>query len=1493
MTDDQRYLDYLKRATAELRETRQRLREVEDRRAEPIAIVGMGCRFPGGVTSPDDLWDVVAAGRDVIGEVPTDRGWDQGLFTTGVRHGGFVDGVGDFDAGFFGISPREALAMDPQQRLALEVSWEALESAGLRAESLRGTRTGVFVGSVAAEYGPRMHEASGEVGGYLVTGIATSVVSGRIAYALGLEGTTFTVDTACSSSLVALHLACQALRQGEVTLALAGGVAVMSAPGLFVEFGRQGALSPDGRCRAFSASANGFGLAEGAGVLVLERLSDARANGHRVLAVVRGSAVNSDGASSGLTAPNGPSQERVIRQALASAGLSTSDIGVIEAHGTGTSLGDPIEARALLATYGQVGRPVWLGSVKSNIGHAQAAAGVAGVIKMVQALRHGVIPATLHAGEPSPHVDWSAGSVSLATEPSAWDLPRRAGVSSFGVSGTNAHVILEGVAAEPSSPSGGVVPWTFSARTPEALGELVSRVRAVDLDPADVAFTLTNRSLFEHRAVVVGSTLDELRSAEVVTGSGPVTSPVFVFPGQGSQWVGMAAELLESSPVFAARMEECAKALAPHVDWSLFDVLDDLDRVDVVQPVLWAVMVSLAAVWRSYGVEPAGVVGHSQGEIAAACVSGALSLEDGARVVALRSQAIRALAGRGGMVSVPMPESEVRELLTEGLSIAAVNGPAATVVSGDVAALDVLMSRCERAKKIPVDYASHSSQVDSIRDEVLRLLAPVTPLEGGIPFHSTVPGGGRPDADYWFRNLRNTVEFAPTVDKLVADGHSVFIEISPHPVLVPAIDATGIGTLRRDEGGLRRLLASLGEAYVNGIPVRWGIDGHPTTLPTYPFQRDRYWLTPTTRSGHPFLGADATVPDTGSLLITGRIGLDSHPWLADHTVLDTVLAPGTALLELALHAGDRVGCRTVEELTLEAPLVLPDHTPLDLHVTVDQPDDTGRRALRVHSRAGDDQPWTRHATGTLTDTAATPTADTTPPPDAEPIPVDDLYDRLAAAGYHYGPLFQGLRAAWRHGEHTYATVHLPDPTDADRFTLHPALLDAALHAGLAGRSGDPRLPFSWRDVTPHATAATALRVRLTTTGDTARVDLTDTAGHPVATIGALTGRPVTTEQLRAAFPDRRPPLLEPRWTEHPATGEPLRLAVDDADALGLDAQLDTGHNPQAVLLGLAPTDSSPAAVRAALRQALDLAHTWLDDSWPTLVVVTRGAVDATDLAAAAVWGLLRSAQSENPDRYVLVDLDEDPASVAALPAALATGQPQLAVRAGTVHVPTLVKVDAHGTAPAFGDGTVLVTGATGTLGGLVARHLVTAHGVRRLLLVSRRGGAEDLRAELTALGATVTVAACDVADRDDLAALLAGIDVTAVFHAAGVLDDGLLASLTPDRLDTVLAPKVDAAAHLDELAADAGTFVLFSSAAAVLGSPGQANYAAANAYLDALARRRVAAGRSATAIAWGLWERESRLTGRADRTRLARGGLVPLTAADGLALLDAAVATGR
>ncbi|MWK40689.1 acyltransferase domain-containing protein [Actinomadura sp. J1-007] len=1175
---------------------------------DPIAVVAMSCRYPGGATTPEALWDLVAAGRDVIGGFPDDRGWDlAALFdpdtdragTTYAREGGFLYDAAEFDAEFFGISPREAQAMDPQQRLLLETSWEAFERAGIRLGALKGSPTGVFVGATAQDYGPRLHEAPKGLDGHLLTGATPSVASGRVAFTFGLVGPAVTVDTACSSSLVAMHLAAQALRQGECDLALAGGATVLAAPGMFTGFSRQRGLAPDGRCKPFAAAADGTGWAEGVGLVLLERLSDALRNGRRVLAVIRGSAVNQDGASNGLTAPNGPSQERVIRQALASAGLSSSDVDAVEAHGTGTTLGDPIEAGALLATYGRGrsgGRPLWLGSVKSNIGHTQAAAGVAGVIKTVMAMRNGSLPASLHIDEPSPHVDWKSGAVRLLTEPMEWptedDRPRRAAVSSFGISGTNAHLILEAPPepdSEPERPAPmdvGPLPWVLSARSEEALrgqaAALASQVRVSDDAPLDVGWSLAaSRSNFERRAVVVGTGRDELLAGLEAVASGEVRSvapsrvgagPVLVFPGQGSQWAGMGAGLLDSSPVFAERVAECERALAPFVDWSLSDVLRgdgaELARVDVVQPVLWATMVSLAAVWASYGVVPSAVIGHSQGEIAAACVAGALSLEAGARIVALRSRALRRLAGGGAMASLGVGVDAAQEFLSADVAVAAVNGPSSTVVSGPPEQVTAAVARVEaagyRARLIDVDYASHGPQVDEITDELHEVLAGIEPAPTTeVAFYSTVSGGRidttSMDTGYWVTNLRERVRFADAVRELAGDGHRVFIEASPHPVLTLGTQetleeagtvATVVPTLRRDHGGRRQLADALGQAFAAGVEVDWSRwftgDRAPrlVELPTYAFQRRRYWLDGRSgpggdpeslglaSAGHRLLGAAVEHAGADAWLLTGRLSTRTQPWLAQHSVAGTVVVPGAALVEWALRAADEAGCGGVDELTPRVPLVLAGPEPVRVQVAVDAAADDGTRDVRVYSRPDGDEEaeWTCHAEGVLSAGSPEPAPEPEPggggawpPPGAEPLAADDVYERLAEAGYDYGQAFQGVRALWRQGADLLADLVLPEAAGGPGgFGIHPALLDAALHPSLldAGPAGDGRVwqPFAWSGVSLWAAEATAVRVRLTPhhgeQGVQVAVAVTDALGGPVLDVASVVMRPADVRWLR-------------------------------------------------------------------------------------------------------------------------------------------------------------------------------------------------------------------------------------------------------------------------------------------------------------------------------------------------------------------------------------------
>jgi polyketide synthase 12 len=1858
---------------------------------EPIAIIGMACRFPGGVDSPDGLWEMVAAGRDVLTEFPSDRGWDlAGLFNPDpdvpgacyTRTGGFVDGVADFDPAFFGVAPSEALAMDPQQRMFLELSWEALERAGIDPTSLRGSATGVFAGVMTQGYGMFAAEP---VEGFRLTGQLSSVASGRVAYVLGLEGPALSVDTACSSSLVTLHMAVQSLRSGECDLALAGGVTINATPDIFVEFSRWRGLSPDGRCKAFAAAADGTGFSEGGGMLVVERLSDARRLGHPVLAVVRGSAVNQDGASNGLTAPNGPSQQRVVRAALANAGLSPADVDAVEGHGTGTTLGDPIEAQALLATYGHHRTaPLWLGSIKSNMGHTQAAAGVAGVIKMVMAMRHQMLPATLHVDAPSPHVDWSAGRVALLTEARPWPAEgkvRRAGVSSFGISGTNAHVIIEDAppeeasapapAEQPVKPA--VLPWVVSAKTASALCKQAARLAEhltahSELDAVDVGWSLAGRSMFEHRAVVLGpdrevllSRLGELAEgdpgAAVVHGCMRAAGKtVFVFPGQGSQWLGMGMDLHAAYPVFAEAFNTVVAELDRHLLRPLREVMwghDEnlLNTTEFAQPALFAVEVALFRLLESWGIRPDYVMGHSVGELTAAHVAGVLSLENAAVLVAARGRFMQALPAGGAMVAVQATEDEVLPLLGADTGIAAVNAPRSVVVSGAedpvTAVTDQLRQQGRRVHRLAVSHAFHSPLMEPMIDEFRTVAAGLAVAQPTIPIISNLTGQLAGDdfasAQYWTRHIREAVRFADSVRFAHSAGANRFLEVGPGGGLTTSIEESlpdaelvSVPLLRKDRPEPASLTAAVAQAFVSGMPVDWRAmlpDGRLVELPTYAFERRRFWLSSAgaaadaaglglAASDHALLGAVVDLPASDGVVLTGRLPTSSQSWLADHAMEGVVVFPGAGFVELAIRAGDEVGCSLVEELTLAAPLVMP---------------------ASVFSRADTGSGWVLHAEGRLAAGAAEPGTGLSawPPAGATAVDVADCYERLAARGYGYGPAFRGLNAVWRRGNEVFAEAALPADTGVTPagFGVHPAILDAVLHALLvAGDAedvdGGVLVPFSWQQVCLHAAGASAVRARIAPVGPSSvSIELADGLGLPVLSVGTLVARPMTGEQIRAAVsgsgPDR---LFELDWSAHqsisPAPVRVRRWGQPDID--------DTGEPAESAAAAWV-FESAPAnaltGVHAATHVALTVLQSWLTgDHTGMLVVITRGAValpgeDVTDLAGAAVWGLVRSAQTEHPGRIVLADVDcsIDDAAVATI---LAAGEPQVCLRGSVLQIPRVhgcravggvlvppadrpwrlgltsagtfenltlepvpdpdtplqpgqVRIAAQAIAANFRDvmitlglypddnavmgieavgtvvetgsnrsrfaagdrvmglfpegtgttavtderllikvpagwshtdaatasvvfatayyalsrladvqpgqrvlvhaatggvgmaavqlarywglevfatasrgkwdtlramgfdddhiadsrtlefedkfravtggrgmdvvldslagefvdaslrlvgpggiflemgktdirdpdavahqhpgvryrafdlfepgrtrmhqyllelaklfddgilrplpvttfdirrasaalrylsqarhvgkvvltmpdawaaGTVLITGGTGMAGSALARHVVARHGVRHLVLVSRRGmtapGAAELVGELSQLGARVQVVVCDAADREALAKVIAeipaGHPLSAVIHAAGVLDDAVVTSLTPQRIDAVLRAKVDAAWNLHELTRDLGVlaFVMFSSMAGLVGSSGQANYAAANSFLDALAAHRRANGLPAISLGWGLWEQASDMTGRLDDVdfaRFARDGVVAMSCDEALQLFDTAM----
>ncbi|MFD6797116.1 type I polyketide synthase [Streptomyces cyaneofuscatus] len=1648
---------------------------------DPVVIVSMACRLPDGIDTPEAFWDLLADGREASSPFPQRwDGWDLDTIeeaeraATGrrfERKGGFVRDVEDFDAAFFGLSPREALSLDPQQRLVLEVVWEAIERANLRTASLEGSNTGVYIGAMSSDYDIARRWDVGSSDGYKITGNGSSLISGRVSYTLGLSGPALTIDTACSSSLVALRLACEALRNGECDLALAGGVTVMSTPQIFVEFSRLNGLAADGRCKSFADDADGTSWAEGCGVLVLKRLSDARRDGDRVLAVVRGTAMNQDGRSQGLTAPNGLAQQRVVRSALTDGGLTPADIDAVEAHATGTVLGDPIEAGALAAVFSGRVRPLHLGSAKSNIGHAQAASGVIGVIKMVLALQHELLPRTLHAEKPNTRIDWTGGELELLRQPRKWPRTRRvrrAGISSFGISGTNTHVIIEEAPQIEEAPEtvvadrtgGGLVhPLVISGTDAAALRAQARHwAEWLDARPAavmrDIAYTsAVGRTHFEARAVVFAGSAtaaaEALRAVE--PGSGTAVGEIaFVFGGQGGQLPGTDRQLLEQSAVFRDTVAECDAALSPLTGWSVLKVLrgeEDVSGPAVLSCTLFATYLGRAALWRSWGVEPAAVVvGDVDGEVAAAVVSGALSMEDGARVIALRARA------RSGD---------------------AVGDAMAGIVPGRTS--------------LPV-YSGRTGEV--------------------------VPGpelGG----DSWLRDLQEpepeleseseSLRFDRALERLRGEGFGAFVEVGP--------------PFEGGPGGVDQLRRAAAALFERGFPLEWErvLGSHGTgkaDVPTYAFQRQRFWLGelpsgPVTvtagqsDAGHAWFDAATTLAGSGGHLFTGRLSLDDGPWLADHVVGGQVYVPGAGLIDAALFAARAAGADAVTDLTLLEPVILLPGRALRIQATVGDPDAHGRRPFAFHSQPQDtDEPliWQQHVIGECVtragaDATVPPDLGDWPVPDARALDIEAFYGRALANGLDYGPAFRGLRElACRDGVH-YARVSLPSALDQAGHGLHPALLDAALQvvvAGLmeAGAAPGPLVPFIWSDVELFRGAGRELTVRVSFASGggedlaPATVWLADPAGHPVARIGGLKfqpgrrrGHPFAEHLYRVGFEPVHPEAetLDPAGTlvvGDAEVGAGLGAGVvPDLDALvkRLDGRADT---PRRLLFAL--PDSASAQfyddAEQSAAEALRTLQVCFGDArlqGAELVWITRDAVAASpddqvgNWAHAAVWGMVRTARTEQPERVLrLIDLDPGTPDLRLLARVIESGgEPECALRGGTVHVPrarpTVEEVDAlvlpdrggwhlrqredgqldviaaphdesapepvapgevrvevraaglspeqaqvlefagtvmevgsgvtsvhagdrvMGRAPgALGKeiradgatlrpmpahltfaqaaadpsasdprqdkgpftafdvrdapyalrhaqqnaahkavltlpraldpaGTVLITGGLGELGSALAVRLVRAHGARRLVLLSRRGGnapeAGSFVRELEAAGAErVDLVAGDVADRAAVAAVLEGIDpghpLTAVFHLAGVLDDGLVEGFTAERLHRVMAPKVQGARLLDELTErlDLAAFVLFSSAAGTLGTAGQSGYAAANATLDALAANRRKRGLAGLSLAFGLWEQAgvgmTAHLGKAELGRLRRQGIGALTLAEGLNALDVALA---
>ncbi|AGC47278.1 polyketide synthase [Myxococcus stipitatus DSM 14675] len=1664
--DSTEELTPLQRAALAIKTLRARVDGLEHARTEPIAIVGMGCRFPGGADSPARYWELLRAGGDAVIPVPSDR-WDaegyyaedpEAAWKMTVREGGFLaQPIAAFDCEFFGLSPREANYVDPQQRLMLEVSWEALEDAGIAPGSLAGSDTGVYVGFLSSDYGRVPFNALPTRDlPYMGTGNELSFSAGRVSYVLGLHGPSMVVATACSSSLVAAHLACQALRQGECSLALAGGVNLILHPDNNIVLSKMRALAPDGRSKTFDASANGYGRGEGCGVLVLKRLSDALRDKDRIHAVIRGSAVNHDGPSGGLTVPHGPAQETLLRKALKSAGLSPSEVRYVEAHGTGTPLGDPIELRALDAVLGE-GRspetPLIVGSVKTNLGHLESAAGAAGLIKVALSLRQGEIPPHLHFRRPTPTIDWSRLRLRVPTQVTPWPVgtgARVAGISAFGLSGVNAHVLVEEAPPEPPRAEEAfpraVHLLALSARSPEALGALAQRYEealGVSTEPlADICFTANaGRTHFQHRWALVGDSREamreQLQTFAAKHGSPPVprvtSTPriAFLFTGQGSQRLGMGEELFRTEPVFRRTLLRCDEVLTPLLGQSLVELLypkapDDLararlDATGFTQPVLFALEMALARLWGSWGIVPDFVMGHSVGELVAACVAGVFTLEEGLQLIAARGRLMQSLPPGGAMASVSADPAMVEALLPQyggQLSIAALNGPRSVVISGREGAvsdcLGELTRRDKRCSLLRVSHAFHSALMDPILDAFSREVAKVRLQPPAIPLISNVSGlEAGPELlepAYWVEQLRGPVRFARSLETLGRMGVQVFLEVGPKPTLtamgqecVAGDEKLWWSSLRPERSDARQMFDGLAALYRAGAAVDWrgvdeGRERRKVALPGYPFQRKRYWMELAgtgwdrqgvrTRSGagsHPLLGTRQSSPARVQQF-ESSLGATTPAFLADHSVYGQLVVPGAAYVEMGLAAGKALfgaAGGVVDELGFSQALFLPDEGARRVQlVYTPEGEHAGRfEVFSQEAREGEaEATWTLHAHGRLSATKAEDGRRVDLPglraALGTDVPVAPYYEKLGRAGLAYGPSFRAIRGLWRGEREVLGQLSLSGAAvaDVERYALAPALLDACFQmvgvvveeegnaAYLPAGVGSVRVRRAGvREVWAHATLTRAEDSK--GAGYTCDLELFTEDGELVAVVERLRLQRVGREGFLGARSKRLQGwLYELEWRDAPALPVPKApveaathcLLLADGSGVGprlaerlqgrgwnvvtVDAK-DGGHDRPRIEALLAARDvAAPLHVidlssltgterevpgRAlshgtrVLEWAQALVHA--PKGKPTsLWLVTRGAqatavgAPVAGLAGAVLWGLGKAIAREHPELQCR-RVDLDPAApeqeVDQLQAELSaeSADDEVALRDGGRRVPRLVRSrrlevsSAEPEATLRMDASYLVTGGLGGLGLAVAERLVE-RGARHLVLLGRRAPGAEVRARLAAMaerGVDVQTLTCDVSVASELERALGGLEgrlppIRGVVHAAGVIDDGLLMQMTPERFARVFAAKVSGGWNLHR--AFQGTsldfFVLFSSAASMIGSAGQANYVAANAFLDSLALHRRGLGLPGLSVGWGAWAEVGAASDAQLQRRMEQLGFGVIPLADGLQLFEQSLGLG-
>ncbi|MDI1477097.1 type I polyketide synthase [Polyangium sp. y55x31] len=1665
-------LSSMQRAIMTIQKMRAKIENLERARVEPIAIIGMGCRFPGGANTPEAFFELLKQGVDAITEVPPER-W--GLApeqstdpeARAVRWGAFLRDVDLFDARFFGISPREAAKMDPQQRLLLEVTWEALERAGQVPERLVGSRTGVFLGIMNNDYAEISADAGHEQeDAYTTTGNGHSFPPGRLSYTFGFQGPSVAVDTACSSSLVSIHLACQSLRSGECSMAVAGGVNLMLVPSTTRKYAKTQALSPDGRCKTFDATANGFVRGEGCGMIVLKRLSDAERDGDTILALIRGSAVNQDGRSTGLTTPNVLAQQAMLTQALESARVAPSDVGYVEAHGTGTSLGDPIEMEALTRVFGhprESGSTCVLGAVKTNIGHLESAAGVAGLIKTVLVLQNGIIPKNNHFRTLNPRIQLDRTPFVIPTEMRTWRvaLKRRvAGVSSFGMSGTNAHVVVEDFppsAEEDLSPEASAYLLPLSAKSPAALRAHAAAVRDYltnsqgDGSLRDIVYTASlRRAHFEYRLAAVGRTREEIVGALSAFTGGEASSGlaqgrstparakvVFVFSGQGAQWLGMGRKLYEEESAFRSVIESCDALLAPRIGWSILDELDTteamsrLNETQVAQPLIFAIQIALVELLRSWGVAPDAVIGHSVGEIAAAHVAGILSLDEAVRLVAIRGRIMNKATGLGKMVAVAVPPEVAREAIAgyeDRVAIAAVNDPGSVVLSGQTLAVDEIVAKLERdgaaCRPLRVNYAFHSPQMDALSAELVERLARVSARRATLAMYSTVLGecvdGAELDARYWGRNVRETVDLAEAVGKAIRDGYQLFLEVGPHPVLTENVRQTLAAkkadgfvayTLRRNHDDRLSLLEAVGGLYTRGCFPEWArivpSGGRCVPLPTYPWQRERFWVNTSegaraSRGGvdvsmadvHPLLGA-AFESSVSPAMYWWQRAVD-HESLGDlrhHVVGDVVVFPAAAYVEMAISAAaklDGAGNVTLEDAVFERALSFGVGERKMLQAAL-VPEDGGAAAFHVSSRASRDTAWTRNATVRVRVEGQAPgsAGERVEAPHrrrarcATEVSADEHYRVMESLGLSYGPAFRVVEGLWVGSDEVIARLTSPIDENGAGFEYfrRVVLLDGAFQALEAllcheGKlSGDVAyLPASVERVAVLGPVGRQIwavaRVRSSSQdaviGD---ITLVDEEGVVRVAVDGLVLRPVKVAKAAprdwvdaCAFavewrPSARPqaPAAKPGSSggvlvvaDRKGVGTALVALLrergiqavhvihgDHYERIGYDAYTvdpENGDDYTSVLRGAfsaqfpcraavhlssidsagwaaTTTDTLVADQRHGSVSLLHLAQALVrlgGRDTPRLWITTQGAQVASaagpppSVAQAALWGMARTIALEHPELdCARVDLDPSGDTLrsaqAILDEILVNGrEDQLAFRGEARLAARLARasLSRSSTAPSLRpDASYLITGGLGGLGLSLAQWMVQ-HGARHFALVGRRGPAEPAMRAIRAMeqaGAKVLVIEADVARAADVGDVFAQLDehlppLRGVVHAAAVLADHTLLELSGADVRTVMAPKLLGAFHLHDrvVGRELDFFLLYSSAAALLGSAGQANYGAANAAVDALAQARRAMGLPATSVQWGPFSEVGLAAAARNRgARLAHRGLESLSPEEG------------